>query len=87
VGSEWPPAMAGGDVVVARPPRLGLGTMQAMLGHPVCVEARVGAREKFRIVGWQRGREEQQGPRRRQWRTTAGDRAARTREEKDRGGL
>jgi hypothetical protein len=29
--------------------------MQAMLGHPVRVEARVGAREKLRIVGWQRG--------------------------------
>jgi hypothetical protein len=63
------------------------GAMQVMLGHPVPVEARVGAREKLRIVGWKRGREEQQGRRRRQWRTAAGGRAARAREEKEQGGL
>jgi hypothetical protein len=29
--------------------------MQARLGHPVRVEARVGAREKLRVVGWKKG--------------------------------
>jgi hypothetical protein len=61
--------------------------MQAKLGHPVRVEARVGAREKLRVAGWQKVRGEQQDRRRRQWRTAAGGRAARAREEKEQGGF
>jgi hypothetical protein len=61
--------------------------MQARLGHPVHMEARVGARENLRVVGWQRGREEQQDRRRSQWRMAAGGRAARAREKKERGGF
>jgi hypothetical protein len=61
--------------------------MQAWLGHPVHVEARVGAREKLRVAGWQKVRGEQQDRRWRQWRTAAGGRAARAREEKEQGGF
>jgi hypothetical protein len=61
--------------------------MQARLGHPARVEARVGAREKLRVAGWQKVRGEQQDRRRRQWRTTAGGRTAQAREEKEQGGF
>jgi hypothetical protein len=61
--------------------------MQARLGHPVRVEARVGAREKLRVAGWQRARVEQQDHRQRQWRMTAGGRVARARKEKKQGGF
>jgi hypothetical protein len=61
--------------------------MQARLGHPVRVEARVGAREKLRVAGWQIVRGKQQDRRRRQWRTAAGGRAARAHEEKEQGGF
>jgi hypothetical protein len=36
VGSEWPPAMAGSEAVVARPPRLGL-QRNASEARPSCV--------------------------------------------------
>jgi hypothetical protein len=61
--------------------------MQARLGHPVRVEARVGAREKLRVAGWQRARVKQQDRRWCQWRTTAGGGVARVREEKKQGGF
>jgi hypothetical protein len=61
--------------------------MQAWLGHPVRVEARVGAREKLRVAGWQKVRGEQQDRRRRQWQTATGGRAARAHEEKEQGGF
>jgi hypothetical protein len=61
--------------------------MQARLGHPVHVEARVCAREKLRVAGWQRARVEQQDRRRRQWWTAAGGRVARAREERRHGGF
>jgi hypothetical protein len=61
--------------------------MQARLGHPVRVEARVGARVKLRVAGWQKVRGEQQDRRWRQWRTAAGGRAARARKEKEQGGF
>jgi hypothetical protein len=61
--------------------------MQVRLGHPVHVEAQVSAREKLRVAGWQKVRGEQQDRRWRQWRTAAGGRAARAREEKEQGGF
>jgi hypothetical protein len=70
---------SGGKAAAARTP--------AMLGHPVRVEARVGAREKLRVVGWQKVREEQQGRRWRQWWMAAGGRVARAHEEKEQGGF
>jgi hypothetical protein len=47
----------------------------------------VGAREKLRVAGWQRARVEQQDRRWRQWRTAAGGRVARAREERNQGGF
>jgi hypothetical protein len=59
----------------------GSDVMQARLGHHVRVGAQVGAREELRVAGWLWARAEQQGHRRRQWRTTAGGGVARAREE------
>jgi hypothetical protein len=55
VGSEWPPAWPAAMQWWRGRRGSDSGAMQAMLGHPVRVEARVGAREKLRIVGGQRG--------------------------------
>jgi hypothetical protein len=61
--------------------------MQVRLGHPIRVEARVGARENLRVAGWQRARVEQQDRRRRQWLTAAGGGVARAHEEKKQRGF
>jgi hypothetical protein len=61
VGSERPPAMAGGEVVVARVP----AQMQVRLGHRARVEAHVWPREELRVTGFPRARAEQRGHRRR----------------------
>jgi hypothetical protein len=61
--------------------------MQASLGHHVRVGARVGAREKLRVVGWLQERAERQDHRRRQWRMAAGGGVAWAREAKRQGGF